>query len=57
MPVEIRELIIKATVVQGTSSGTPKGSTTSDNELTPGEEMINECLEKMIEIQKAKKER
>ncbi|HLK27333.1 MAG TPA: DUF5908 family protein [Puia sp.] len=56
MPVEIRELIIKATVVQGTSSGT-QASTTSANELTSAEEIINECIEKMIEIEKNKKER
>ena len=56
MPVEIRELIIKTTVVQGTSSG-EKGSTTSNNELTAPEEIINECIEKMIEIEKDKKER
>jgi hypothetical protein len=56
MPVEIRELIIKATVVQGTSSGS-QGSTTSSNELSPPEEIINECIEKMIEIEKDKKDR
>jgi hypothetical protein len=57
MPVEIRELIIKTTVVQGTQSGTTQGSTTSTNEQSPAEEIINEALEKMIQIQRDKKER
>jgi len=57
MPVEIRELIIKTTVVQGTQSGTQQGSTTSTNEQTPAEEIINEALDKMIQIQRDKKER
>ena len=57
MPVEIRELIIKTTVVQGTESGTQRGSTTSANEQTPAEEIVNEALDKMIRIQRDKKER
>jgi len=57
MPVEIRELIIKTTVVQATDSGTSRGSTTSANEQTPAEAIIHECLEKMIEIQRDQKER
>jgi len=57
MPVEIRELIIKTTVVQGTESGTQRGSTTSANEQTPAEEIVNEALDKMIQIQRDKKER
>jgi len=56
MPVEIRELVIKATVVQGTGSGAQAG-TTSNNELSSAEETSNECIEKMIEIEKEKKER
>jgi hypothetical protein len=57
MPVEIRELIIKTTVVQATDSEPSRGSTTSDNEQTPAEAIIYECLEKMIEIQRDQKER
>lgn len=57
MPVEIRELIIKTTVVQATESGSSGGSTTSANEQTPAESIILECLEKVIEIQRDQKER
>jgi len=57
MPVEIRELIIKTTVVQATDSETSRGSTTSANEQTPAEAIIHESLEKMIEILKDQKER
>ena len=57
MPVEIRELIIKTTVVQATDGSGSRGSTTSANEQTPAEAIVNECLEKMIEIQRDQKER
>jgi hypothetical protein len=57
MPVEIRELIIRTTVVQATDSEASRGSTTSANEQTPAEAVIHECLEKMIEIERDQKER
>lgn len=57
MPIEIRELVIKATVVQDSSQG--PGATTSsvNNAVSPNEEMINICVERVLEIIKDKKER
>jgi len=59
MPIEIRELIIKATVVQdGAPGGSGGGSNpSSNNGVSPNEEMINLCLEKLNEINKDKRER
>lgn len=59
MPIEIRELVIKATVTQGSGSGgggtPPAGG--NNNAVTPAEDMINTCAEKMLEILKEKMER
>lgn len=58
MPIEVRELVIKATVVQEGESAT--GSITassSDNASTPREEIINACVEKVLQILKEKHER
>ncbi len=57
MPVEIRELVIKATVEQnsGAASGAAGSSTGSNS--TPGEDMIKTCVEKVLEILKEKNER
>lgn len=58
MPIEIRELVIKATVVQDTTQGTGQSSqTSSNNAVTPQEEMVNLCISKITEIQKEKNER
>ena len=57
MPIEIRELVIKATVSSdgGTaSSGTPS---TSENGVSAGSDLINACVEKVLEILKEKHER
>ncbi len=57
MPIEIRELIIKATVssLGGQQGGMENAS--GNNGVSPGEEMINACVEKIIEILKEKNER
>lgn len=58
MPIEIRELVIKATVTQDTSKGSAQSSqSSSNNSVTPQEEMVNLCISKMTEIQKEKNER
>lgn len=57
MPIEIRELVIKATVVQDTAPGAGQGSGGSANDVSPNEEIINTCLDKLNQIQKDKKER
>lgn len=58
MPIEIRELVIKATVTQGNE---PAGNTavtqTSGNGVSASEEIINACVEKILEIIKDRDER
>lgn len=61
MPVEIRELVIKATIGSGGGGGggAPGDQATgADNNGVPGnEEMINTCIEKILEILKEKNDR
>jgi hypothetical protein len=54
MPVEIRELVIKATIGQ---EGQESSGTNSGGAASPGEEMIKACVEKVLEILKEKNER
>ncbi|HTE22906.1 DUF5908 family protein [Flavitalea sp.] len=57
MPIEIRELIIKATVVQDDAAGgaTPAGA--ENNSVSPNEEIVNICIQRIMEILKDKNER
>lgn len=58
MPIEIRELVIKATVSQNENSSTgAAGGGTSTNDISASEEIINACVEKIMEILKQKNER
>lgn len=59
MPIEIRELVIKATVVQegNTGAGAASVGSSTDNNVSPNEEMIKTCVEKVLEILKDKNER
>lgn len=56
MPIEIRELIIKATIVQdGNKSGAAETAAGSgSNDTSPNEELIKNCVEKVLEIIKDK---
>lgn len=54
MPVEIRELVIKATIGQ---EGQGSSGASSSGAASPGEEMIKACVEKVLEILKEKNER
>ena len=53
MPIEVRELVIKATVAQETTAGDALQPATN-NAVTPNEEMINSCVEKVLAILKDK---
>ncbi len=59
MPLEIRELIIKAGV--GTGDGEDAGSVTSTgegvNSTNTQEQLVQQCVEKVLEILKEKLER
>ena len=55
MPIEIRELVIKATVVQEGSGGAASApSSNSNNNVSANEEIITACVEKIMEILKEK---
>lgn len=58
MPIEIRELVIRATVNQSGESGKgASGPSQSNNNISASEEIINTCVEKIIGILKDKYER
>lgn len=58
MPIEVRELIIKATVLQDGASGQASGVNSSgNNSVSSNEEIINACVEKILEIINQKNER
>lgn len=57
MPIEIRELVIKATVMNEESSGGGSGSSESSGNTSSSEELIKTCVEKVLEILKDKYER
>jgi hypothetical protein len=56
MSIEIRELIIKATVVHegGGSEAASSGAGSGNNDTSPNEELIKTCVEKVLEIIKDK---
>jgi len=56
MPIEVRELVIKATVVQDVTAASGS-SASSNNNVSPNEEIINACVEKILEILKDRNER
>lgn len=62
MPLEVRELIIKATIVpdgrnNDPSSSLPEGTNSSNNGVSAPEEIINTCIERVLDILKEKNER
>ena len=57
MPVEVRELIIKATVGQEPTTGSSQSTPGANNEMSPTQEIIQTCVEKVLEILKERLER
>jgi len=58
MPIEIRELVIKATLTQDNKSGPqPSANSQSSNAGSNNEELVNTCVEKILEILKSKNQR
>ena len=58
MPIEIRELVIKATVLQNsTAAAQTSASTQSGNATSGNDQIINTCVEKVLEILKSKNQR
>lgn len=59
MPLEIRELIVKATVDNsgGPSTAAPTTAAGNGDVQTQQEQIVNLCVEKVLEILKEKSER
>jgi len=57
MAIEIRELVIKATVQQETGGPSKPGGAGENNGVGPNEELLQSCIEKLTEIIKNKNER
>jgi hypothetical protein len=59
MPIEIRELIITATVNDGNSGPTPEGQGPETRKKTEGDKqaIIQECVEQVMEILNKKQRR
>lgn len=57
MPIEVRELVIKATIVQEGTGGNASTAGSENNAVAPNEEMIHICVERILEILKEKKDR
>jgi Family of unknown function (DUF5908) len=57
MPIEVRELVIKATVTQEGTAATGARSAASNNSVSAPEEIINTCVERVLEILRDKMER
>lgn len=56
MPVEIRELIIRANVGNPNQGGS-NNATGNDTDAVPKEEIVKECLQQVMDIVKDKSER
>jgi hypothetical protein len=54
MPLEIRELVIKATVTQDGNPAQQMSNAASNNSVSQSEEIIAICIEKIMEILKEK---
>ena len=57
MPIEIRELVIKATVVQDQKAEATSPPGDANAPQNPKEEMVALCVEKVLEILKHNNER
>lgn len=62
MAIEIRELIIKASVSHGaagagTAAGADPSAGSNNNGVAPGDELVSACVERILEILKEKHER
>lgn len=56
MPVEVREMLIKATIVQDLNQGNVNNGN-NGNDVSPSEEIIKVCVERVLGILKEKNER
>lgn len=54
MSIEVREVAIKATITQDNEAVGSLASARANNNQSPAEELINTCVEKVLEILKEK---
>jgi hypothetical protein len=57
MPVEVRHLVIKATITKDNAPAAKSPDTTSNNAVTPNQELAQLFLERMLAIHHSKNER
>jgi hypothetical protein len=57
MPVEVRHLVIKATITKDNAPAAKSPDTTANNAVTPAQEMAQAFLERMLAIYQSKNER
>ncbi len=57
MPIEVRELVIKVAVGQEGQSGAGDSSGSNPEQTSSNEDMINTCVEKVLQILKERNER
>jgi hypothetical protein len=57
MSIEVREVIIKATVQQQTGGTAKPGGAGANNSVSPNEELLQTAIEKLLDILKDKHER
>lgn len=59
MPIEIRELVIKAVVQQDSGAGAAGsgGASSGGNDVKADEDTMSKCLDKITEIMKERHER
>jgi hypothetical protein len=57
MPVEVRELVIRAQVTKDQQGSAKSPDTTSNNAVTPSQELIALMQERMMAIQNSKNDR
>jgi len=57
MPVEIRELVIKATINQDQNKAASSGNSGGANESEEKEAIVREAVEEVLRIMESKKER
>ena len=60
MPIEIRELVIRATVDPGSSGGaahSPAASTSARSSATAGDDLVQTCVREVMRILEDKRER
>lgn len=57
MPIEIRELVIKATLSNDAQNGAAGEQTSGNSQPVVSDALVNACVEKVMEIIKQKTER